>query len=635
LKPIANPVPTTLTLCAVLCGLAAFLTALLFYGAQVNLLMLACTATLLAAALAMRGLSQRLALRELLWILVAVFAIAAAQLRSLSPDSSFAAAWVLGLVPLAYLYGRSLGTHLDLLFYAIAAVVTALAVNSAWGLVLYDERPGVPLSDYNNYAALLYVVLLPIAHRTLARGWAQRFDAPWFAGLGGVGLLCMVIAGTGSRAALLILAGAALVWLLVTIVQRRSPIPLLLVAGSGCLGIIVCEWLIYADVATAPGAETVAGGMAVRWTLIEAAIDMFAERPLTGIGIFVFPLLYRQVRGPADDDSAGLFVHNDYVQLLVEGGPFLLVTLFPLGVMVLAKIRASLSVSKEEAGAGSLGFALALGARLAHALVNFVFYTAVLSVMAGLLAARLRLDDTADAPALDGATMRRVVFAPVLLLGFCALALLWLDVVSASILQGQPGTALTRAIGADPDRQARYATFAQQVNPRRGVPFLATAAIADRRLTPANGPDATAAVLERYRRALEVDPWNTNAWWMFRDFLLRHPGLRSLLDASESPPAITRKVLTLDPLFVPAIEARLQELAPGEASTRRQRQLTFLATHLGSRLTWMARQDGEAALHYLETLEKYAASDAEKARWRVVRQDVESVQPLTPERWFF
>ena len=51
---------------------------------------------------------------------------------------------------------------------------------------------------------------------------------------------------------------------------------------------------------------------------------MFAQHPF-GIGVFCFPLLYPSFRSLLEQDTAGLFVHNDYVQFLVEGGvPLLL-----------------------------------------------------------------------------------------------------------------------------------------------------------------------------------------------------------------------------------------------------------------------------------------------------------------------
>ena len=181
--------------------------------------------------------------------------------------------------------------------------------------------------------------------------------------------------------------------------------------------------------------------------------------------------------------------------------------------------------------------------------------------------------------------------------------------------------------------QLAYARMAQELNSDRGLPFLAEAFILDQdRSLPDHGGEN--AILQAYRRAVEVDPWNTLAWWQFRDFILRTESLRNELQPAEQPTSITREVLRLDPLFVPAIEGRLAELQTADVAETRQRRLEFLRSHVGPRLTWLARQDPSAALHYVDVLLQYPASQDDQAHWVEVRERVVAVQPLSPERWF-
>ncbi len=116
---------------------------------------------------------------------------------------------------------------------------------------------------------------------------------------------------------------------------------------------------------------------------------MFAQHPF-GIGVFCFPLLYPSYRSPLEQDTAGLFVHNDYVQFLVEGGVPLPGTAVACSSerywvapgccfdRTRATPRLQISVSRSRCCAVC-----------AHALVNFMFYSLPLSILVGLLGARL------------------------------------------------------------------------------------------------------------------------------------------------------------------------------------------------------------------------------------------------------
>lgn len=625
---------------SLLCVWFAMPVLLLFYGAQTNLIMLATGVTLVLLAIVPGLRNVRLSGPEMFCAASAALLLIVAQLGSLSPESSFPATWVLALLPLGYLLGKSLGQTLQLAWQGILLILLLIVAFSLWNLVAYGERPSLPLTDSNNCAALMYIAALPVAsHAVAANLLRDRRPAGAFALLI-IFVLALVIAATGSRAGLMVLAagGAFLI-----AIATRLPSKWIEVAGvlaAGAAGVSCFELLLDVSDASAPGAETLTGGIDIRLVLIEAAWSMRDLNPVSGIGPFLFAMFYRQMRGPEDLETAGLFVHNDYVQLVVEVGPLILIPCISLIWIVARSLLNTVFVRLEPGDAerpadvpdiGSAGYALALGGLLAHAVVNFVFYSAVLALLAGLLAARVI--QRHDAGAAHSAPAR-LLLAPGAVVSIIALAYLWVDVATATILQGQPGPRFLSQFAAEPTRQLRYAYLAQDLNPERGSPFLAAAMITTQSAGGAD-PATSARTLQIWRQALAADPWNTHGIWLFREFVLMHPDVWSLLREEEQAPALTDRMLKLDPVFVPAIEARLVEIAASDASHASTLQAGFLDDHLNDRLLWMAREDREAALAYARFLAAQSPAPERREHWARVGKEIEALKPYIEKRMLF
>lgn len=622
----------------------AFLALLFFYGADVNLVLLAAAATILVLVGLVTWRKSPLGHAESVCVLVATVALVLSQLQSLSPETGLPATWVVAMVILAYVVGRALGERMRFVWVLLGVVGVGIGLVSAWNLVVHGERPGLPLTDYNNFAALMYVLLLPLVDHLLTSRETKGSEWRDWLGLSLVGIATLLIAASGSRAGLWIALGGVT---FLVIGRRRDPVrrPLAIrISIAAILGVVIFQAGLDHSDSSLQNAETLSGGLAIRSTLIETAWSMRPDNPLSGLGVLVFPLLYRQVRGPEDPDTAGLFVHNDYVQLYIETGVLLFLPLLALCAQVLLRLRRSwkdgtarsLEQGAEKGqvdGAFGAGFALALGGLLVHALVNFIFYTASLSMLAGLLAA-------STVASLRGERVTRyrrtgrLLLAPPALLAVIGLAYLWLDVTTAAILKGQPGFAWTDSIASDPERQLQYAWRAQSLNPDRGTPFLAAAMISTHRLgpTPAE-PGAAHRVLEDWRRAVSADPWNTHALWQFRAFILGTPGVAASLRQEEAPDELLERMLVLDPIFIPAIDAVLTGFAsrPDAVSL----QTGFLERHLGERLMWMAREDREAAAGFARFLVARSESAERRAHWAEVLRRIEAWTPLAERRWFF
>ena len=382
-----------------LAGLLVFLAFVLlcfFYGAASNVVVfLAAVAALMTgvsfvgtSALA-DGLRRYPAISSLLALFF--FALAVSYQWSLSKDSSFLPSWTLALVPITFLLVRALGSWRSRVYVIVSLTVLGFALISLWNLLLHNEIAGLPLTDRNNYGSFLYLTLIPWMYVYLRRqaeggvnNWPLHITAYTAAFV-----MFMATFATQSRTAVVIVFVALVLFLTLTLLSRKSVIPVL---GFGILGIAAFFLAAsFVSVQTSYGTQSLGAGTSVRLLLMDAALSIYRDNPLTGAGVFVFPLVYRTIREPMDNDSYGSFVHNDYLQFLAEGGPLLVsaLVLFSLATVwrfagALLPLRASVPLALPGS---SFGVVIALGGILAHALVNFVMYTPVLALLVGLNAA--------------------------------------------------------------------------------------------------------------------------------------------------------------------------------------------------------------------------------------------------------
>ena len=151
-----------------------------FYGPATNVMVFFTAVALLIVALSLFGATQLAArLFDQPWshalIGLSLIAVVVSYQFSLSKDSSFMIAWGVMLVPMGYL----VGIHLSSLqrwwiFSAISALVLCYAVLSVWHLVVDGDRASLPLVDSNNYACLLYLIVLPWLYRILLMHWQDE-----------------------------------------------------------------------------------------------------------------------------------------------------------------------------------------------------------------------------------------------------------------------------------------------------------------------------------------------------------------------------------------------------------------------------------------------------------------------------
>lgn len=121
-----------------------------------------------------------------------------------------------------------------------------------------------------------------------------------------------------------------------------------------------------------------------RWLLWISAIDMLKDASWYGLGNGMFHWVYPQYKIP-DEQSLGLFVHNDYMQILLELGIPGLILFLSIFILVLLAFRKML-VSRADIPNQALyfGMQLAIITVMIHSLVTFNFYMVSILLVLGV-----------------------------------------------------------------------------------------------------------------------------------------------------------------------------------------------------------------------------------------------------------
>jgi len=633
-------------LAAALLLMMSLVVALFFRGPTVNLLVLSLAAAAWLAALSClgpNGLSEALGWNRtgLLLALSAIGYLIVAYRFSISPGNAFAPSWVLAAAPVTFICGSALVPHraaTHVLEVLVTALVVGLAGLSAYRFVVFGERAHQPLVDPNNYAALMYLVWIPLVHRHLSRGWRDLSESPLQQSLVFLSSFALVLAlmATRSRTSLIVVGTAIAVWLGLILIKQLSARRLLshaaIVALAWAVSVAVVSW---AD-APVKGLGFV-GGLSVRGELLRSAFTIFGKYPL-GVGVFCFPLLYPSVRSPLEQDTAGLFVHNDYAQFLVEGGVPLLAFLVVFVVLVVRRAVVLTRLDPRAEQFGSLGAALALMAVCAHASVNFVFYSLPLGIVIGQLAARLF--SPLNAPLAPPAPRAPNIHAPawwsVITMGWVMWLYLALDVASAGVFQSQPSPGFVSSIRGDDQRMLRFARFAQRMNGERGVPALGEALL----LYRATRSEPTSRYLwrqtyEQFHHAIAADPWNALSYVRFAQFLDEFPpaGERA---PGESVEELLTAAIGLDRLFVPALDQLLQYYA---STSQQAKAYALLRRVVYPWMPRLRRNDSAACGRYFDLLETFAVANGDATFLEELRERRRTVMSIAPRQqdapWLF
>ncbi|MEE4299234.1 MAG: O-antigen ligase family protein, partial [Pseudomonadales bacterium] len=482
----------------------------------------------------LRPRARHAAPAALLWIVWCMVSWRA----STSPSLSLAPTWSLLLLPVALL-GADASRHPRALL-ATAAGCGAVLVALSLPELIWGPRPRPrALLDPNNVATLTNMLwpLAVVALCSANSGPLQR----------GVGLLAtsgaaaLVLVSSGSRAglALALFQLAFLAWGLGRAEAGRALLPL---CAGVLLGALLAAGLVAGAAAQALSFDAeIAGressGLALRLHMARAGLELWSTAPLTGTGPQTFHLLYGALRSPADPYTAGVYVHNDWVQLLQELGLPALIALFVAfswlsarGVRCLRGLQRARSTDRGER-LEELALLLAVGATFVHAAVNFTFYVAPISLLTGLMLGRLgALGATAAG---NGTRARRL---PILgrVLATLMLFPLAVDAVSAAALMGQSGMP---GLTATTQPRPGFARTLLALAPDDSVPALYLARFEQERAAAAPDADARryalATAVQYYELALARDARNTSVHVAYAELLAAFGGRLSLPGVGE------------------------------------------------------------------------------------------------------
>ncbi len=534
----------------------AFTAACFFYGVGYNLVfLLVCVLCTLAAAAAAGStmLVARMAATPFaaLLALYALVALLLVQLIfSISPDSSNAPSWIIALLPL-WFFAASAIARQSWLWLTVVGLVTLIAVIAFGRFLLDAQRAYDPLADPGNLGALIYLVWIPVTHWLLVHCW---YGPRWSWLLPFVAVFTLVCAtalfATASRAVQALVVAVVVGWFVLALIRRVSLWPVVWVALSVAAGFALfylrSPELLVAMADSGEGAVV----QNQRAEILGSAWQAWQAQGWWGSGIFTFSVLYPIYRSLADQSTAGLYVHNDFVQLALEGGIWLAVPLLLLALGVGYRCFRSLHPRTTVGELQTLGGFWALAALFAHSMVNFVLYTPALAALAGVVAAWSLSHRRPRPPSTDD---KRGFFGWLfgLVLGIVAVGYLALDVANLNVFSGQPGFGLTEQYRKTPADQLRFARLSERLNGDRGLPVLGQALLLQAQLSKEPGSNyLQEQTLSSFRRALQKDPWNPDAYVHFADHLLQRR-----LETKETPEALLKHALAINPTHVPAIFA--------------------------------------------------------------------------------
>jgi O-antigen ligase len=277
-----------------------------------------------------------------------------------------------------FLVGRRAGReNVHLLFVVALAFAVSLAGWSIGQRATGDAPRGHALFDTPaTLASLINLVLLP----GLVLAAAGRRN-PWlFAALT---LLAGAVIGTASRGGWLALlaSGIAAVFLLrraEIAVDRRGGFTIVAIFGVGYLLSLLAPLTWETTLGTASAGH--------RLDLYKAAIDALSPSSwLFGSGYLAFRYVLEAARPsiPAYHEAITYFVHNDYLQLLLELGVPGLLLLVLLAALPIAQVWRMLPRLGAPSRLAVIALATATTSMAVHALVDFPFYITVCLLVYG------------------------------------------------------------------------------------------------------------------------------------------------------------------------------------------------------------------------------------------------------------
>lgn len=327
------------------------------------------------------------------WMLAYLAWLGVAAWWSATPHISWLTSWILAGLPLAYLAWGMTPNPARIWGALRTALLFAGPAFALWGLgqvvTSYGNgQPVGPLVDRNAFAALMNLFWFTASAHFIgkihARGLRWRMILPAL----GLLLIAMTLFAAESR-------GATLTWLLLMPIaffaayqNTRNKPALIFVLAIALTGYVGAANLLGLNVGHRTLNLEQDASTGARLLLWKSAALIARDHPITGTGWGSFASQYSAYRDPRENTTAGAYAHNDYMQLMAEGGIPAGILLLGIFASLLLQLKRSFAVTRNPQALEAAGLLLAVLALFIHAGLNFIFYFAFMNILAGLFAAR-------------------------------------------------------------------------------------------------------------------------------------------------------------------------------------------------------------------------------------------------------
>lgn len=495
-----------------------------------------------------------------------------------TPYLSWFYCWTLAGLPIALLVWQFVQTPDAAWRWIRRGLWAGVVIGAAEGiwqvLVGGEPRAHGPLVDPNAYAGALNLAFFPLAAWFFARDWSRGPRWSPVLQAGGLFLVALAFFSANSRGGMIAwLLGMAVLLFAMRGCPNYRPKAMLLLAMWGVAFLLMYAQTRYNLVQAASQDESVTA----RWYLWQSTWLMIKANSWLGAGLGTWSLHYPVFRDQREWDTTGYYAHNDYLQLLAEGGPITLLILLALLALAAHLLWRLVRVRQgSEAHAEAIGLLVGVLAVSAHAFVNFIFYHAFISILCGLFIGRAL-------QVADGGAGLRVRLVPVassvtrkLLVGTVVC------VAAAQLLLHEAGRLLNcnhPVIAAihrvyPPFTEYEVARFIHAFRPEEPIPRNVVLRYMAEGIDEAAllGPDGPRAVLketlEAYERARKSAPNRTQLGAEEAMLLIEHRTLLPDDEALQRAEKVAFATLKLDPRHAESILALAEaQFAQGRTAT--------------------------------------------------------------------
>lgn len=305
-------------------------------------------------------------------------------------------------------------------------------------------------------------------------------------------------------------------------------------------------------------------GWTVRFAQWDSALRQYLDYPVTGSGLGTFKVLYPQYRTLADATTAGNYVHNDYLQLLAECGPGVLLAVILFVGLLLVQLFLSIKRLLFDHDASRrkelelISLLVGIGTVFVHGIMNFTLFMLLNQLLIGCALVRVMF-------LLGWLSPRQLpikgTLAPqfvVILFAVNVLATTYADTISHDLVYKGGVLPLDRH---DPNDQLLVFEILSHIRTFRGDSSTNRFAMATFYRTsfdaqPLENEDgrrslAIATALE-YEQGLVLNPFASDVRGYYSNFLEQNPWLMEMPEVQQTPESLLREGLGLTPIRIEA-----------------------------------------------------------------------------------